>query len=68
MRTKVLTAQVALSRAKKIDELAARLADRHQMTLEALADVDKGNVIDHQAVQSWADSLESEKPIPQPRR
>lgn len=27
------------------------------MTREALADVDAGRVIDHPAVQSWADSL-----------
>jgi len=40
--------------------------ERHQLTLEALADVDAGNVIDHQAVQAWADSLNSEKPLPLP--
>lgn len=27
------------------------------MTREALADVDAGRVVDHQAVQAWADSL-----------
>ncbi|MBM3503822.1 MAG: ribbon-helix-helix protein, CopG family [Alphaproteobacteria bacterium] len=31
--------------------------ERHRMTLEALADVDAGRVIDQQAVQAWADSL-----------
>ncbi len=40
--------------------------ERHQLTLQALADVDAGNVIDHQAVQAWADSLNSEKPLPLP--
>ena len=29
--------------------------ERHRMTLEALADVDAGRVIDHQAIQAWAD-------------
>ena len=41
--------------------------ERHRLTLEALADVDKGNVIDHQAVQAWADSLGTVKPLPVPR-
>jgi len=27
--------------------------------LEALEDVDTGNVIDHQAIQAWADSLDT---------
>jgi predicted transcriptional regulator len=41
--------------------------ERRRLTLEALADVDAGRVIDHQAVQAWADSLDSEKPAPPPR-
>jgi len=40
--------------------------ERHRMTLEALADVDAGRVIDHQAVQAWADSLGTKKPLPPP--
>ena len=40
--------------------------ERHRMTLEALADVDAGRVIDHQAVQAWADSLSAGKPLPPP--
>jgi predicted transcriptional regulator len=39
---------------------------RHQMTLEALEDVDAGRVIDHQAVQAWAASLGTDKPLPKP--
>lgn len=31
--------------------------ERNRLTREALADVDAGLVIDHQAVQAWADSL-----------
>jgi len=42
--------------------------ERHQLTLEALADVDKCHVIEHQAVQAWADSLGTKKPLPPPRR
>lgn len=41
--------------------------ERRQLTLEALADVDAGHIIDHQAVQAWADSLSTEEPLPVPR-
>ncbi|MGZ2506367.1 putative transcriptional regulator [Rhizobium beringeri] len=41
--------------------------ERRRLTLEALADVDSGNVVDHQAVQAWADSLDSDEPISLPR-
>jgi predicted transcriptional regulator len=40
--------------------------ERRRLTLEALADVDAGRVIDHQAVQAWADSLDTDKPLPAP--
>jgi predicted transcriptional regulator len=40
--------------------------ERHCMTLEALADVDAGRVIDHQAIRAWADSLGTESPLPPP--
>ena len=35
----------------------AQEEERDRLTREALADVDTGRVIDHQAVQAWADSL-----------
>jgi predicted transcriptional regulator len=76
METKMLTANVPLPLAEKIDQLAERLErshdwivdqalaawveqqeERRRLTLEALADVDAGRVIDHQAVRAWADSL-----------
>lgn len=38
----------------------AQEEERRRLTLEAMADVDAGRVIDHQAVQAWADSLQSE--------
>jgi predicted transcriptional regulator len=40
--------------------------ERHRMTLEALADVDHGDVVAHQAVQAWADSLLTDTPLPSP--
>jgi predicted transcriptional regulator len=86
MNTKVLTAHVPLTLAKKVDQMAARLERsrgwivkqaltawidqeeaRRRLTLEALADVDAGHVIDHQAVQAWAESLDSDRPKPLPR-
>jgi predicted transcriptional regulator len=42
--------------------------ERDRLTREALADVDAGRVIDHQAVQAWAASLGTKKPLPVPRR
>lgn len=41
--------------------------ERHRWTLEALADVDAGRVIDSQSVQAWADSLSTDKPLPLPK-
>lgn len=40
--------------------------ERSRLTHEAMADVDAGRVIDHQAVQAWADSLSTDKPLPVP--
>ena len=40
--------------------------ERYRLTLEALADVDSGLVIDQQALQTWADSLERDEPLPVP--
>ncbi|KPW95698.1 MULTISPECIES: CopG family ribbon-helix-helix protein [Pseudomonas syringae group] len=40
--------------------------ERSRLTREALADVDAGRVIDHQAVQAWADSLSTDTPLPVP--
>jgi len=41
--------------------------ERSRLTREAMADVDAGRVIDHQAVQAWADSLETVQPLATPR-
>lgn len=45
----------------------AREEERDRLTQEALADVDAGCVIDHQAVQAWAESLGTDQPLPLPR-
>lgn len=67
--TKVLSAQIPLPLADKVDALAAWVNQeevRSRLTREALADVDAGRVIDHQAVQAWADSLDTEHPLAEP--
>jgi predicted transcriptional regulator len=43
-----------------------REEEHERLTREALHDVDVGHVIDHQAVQAWADSLNNDKPLPVP--
>ena len=43
-----------------------QIEEREQLTHEALADVDAGRVIDHQAVQAWADSLSADVPVTSP--
>ncbi|MBM9614157.1 ribbon-helix-helix protein, CopG family [Desulfobulbus rhabdoformis] len=40
--------------------------ERNRLTREALVDVDAGRVIDHKAVQAWADSLDAETPLDPP--
>ncbi len=40
--------------------------ERRRLTLEALADVDAGRVIDHQSIQAWALSLTTDTPAPAP--
>ncbi|MEE9356635.1 MAG: ribbon-helix-helix domain-containing protein [Methylococcaceae bacterium] len=42
--------------------------ERNRLTLETLADVDAGHVIEHQQIQAWADSLNTEKPLLVPHR
>ena len=41
--------------------------ERSRLTREALAEVDAGQVIDHQALQAWVDSLATDEPLPAPR-
>lgn len=42
--------------------------ERRRLTLESLADVDAGFVIDHQDVKAWADSLNTDTPLPVPSK
>jgi len=41
--------------------------ERSRLTREAMQDVDTGRVIDHQAVQAWAESLGTDAVLPVPR-
>lgn len=45
----------------------AQEEERDRLTREALADVDADRVIEHQAVQAWAESLNTNDPLPAPR-
>jgi predicted transcriptional regulator len=50
--------------------LAAWIAseeERDRLTLEALADIDQGLTIDHEAVEAWASSLSTDNPLPLPQ-
>ena len=39
---------------------------RHQLTLDALADVDAGRGVAHEQVKAWAASLSTDKSLPLP--
>jgi predicted transcriptional regulator len=41
--------------------------ERSRLTAEALADVDAGRFVDHDAIQAWADSLATDHPLPLPQ-
>jgi len=41
--------------------------ERRRLTLEALADIDSARVIDHQDMRAWAESLDTDNPLPAPR-
>ena len=45
----------------------AQEEERDRLTQEALADVDAGRVIDHQAVQAWSENLGNDQLLPVPR-
>jgi predicted transcriptional regulator len=40
---------------------------RHRLTMEGLAAVDAGDVVDGEVVTAWVDSLGTEHPLPKPR-
>lgn len=71
-KVEAMAARLERSRGWVVKQALAAWVDqeeeRHRMTLEALADVDAGRVINHQAVQAWADSLGTDKSLPPPGR
>lgn len=70
-RIDVLAARLERSRGWVVKQALAAWIDledeRDRLTLEGLSDVDEGRLIDHQAVQAWADSLDNQQPLPLPR-
>lgn len=65
-----LAARIERSRGWIVKQALAAWIDqeeeRHTLTLEALADVDAGRVIDQRAIQAWAESLSTDSPLPPP--
>ncbi len=41
--------------------------ERRRLTLEAMTEVDNGDIINHQSVQAWAESLDTGTPLSVPR-
>ena len=41
--------------------------EKHRLTLESLASIDAGRVVDHSEIVAWAKSLETATPLPLPR-
>ncbi len=50
--------------AQALDAWLDRDAEYHRRTLEGLADLDAGRLIDHELVQAWADSLGTGHELP----
>jgi len=42
--------------------------ERRRLTLEAMSDVDAGDVFEHQHVKAWADSLSTATPLQVPHK
>lgn len=49
-----------------LSDWVAQEEERSRLTVEALTEVEAGTLLDHQAVQAWADSLASDTPLPAP--
>lgn len=50
-----------------LSEWVAQEEQRRRWTLDAMADVDAGRVIPNEAVKAWADSLDTDAPLPLPK-
>jgi len=47
-------------------ELADTKSEHMKLVVQALADIDAGDVIDHQVVQEWSNSLDTDHPLAAP--
>lgn len=41
--------------------------EQYRLTLEGLADVDAGRIVDHTAAHAWIASLRTDHPLPLPK-
>ncbi len=66
-----MAARMERSRGWVVKQALAAWLDREErrsrLTLDALADVDAGALIDHSAVQAWAAGLDTDAPMPAPQ-
>lgn len=66
-----LAAQLEKSRGwiirQALTDWIAREEERDQLTRKAMASADAGLLIEHDAVQAWAESLSTDNPLPIPR-
>ena len=53
LEPRVVAADLPTELAEQLDDLAAR----HRLTLEALADVDAGRMLEHAKIEAWAAQL-----------
>lgn len=69
-KVEAMAARLERSRGWVVKQALAAWVDqeeeRHRLTLEALADVDSGHLVDHEKVLAWAKSLSSDNPLPPP--
>ncbi len=65
-----IAAEMNRPRDSIVEEALAAWLDReerrHQLTLEGLADIAAGRVVDHVEVKRWAESLGTDNPLPLP--
>lgn len=70
-RVDEMAARMELPRDSVLEQALSEWADwedeRYRMTLEGLADVDAGRVVDHEIVRAWANSLLTDSPLPAPK-
>lgn len=50
-----------------LEAWVAREEEHHRLIREGLAAIEAGDVVDHDVIKAWAESLGTESPLPPPR-